>query len=276
MSQQQAISDRVRGLIADSGLTQSDFAARCGLDAPKLSKSLSGVRRFTSLDLARIADVAGVTVDWLLGTEPPTPALAGRAASSGGDSVEVAVRMATAFARARADLADLGYRSHPVHLESSQRGKAVDQGARLAAQAAVIFRSAGCEPTARELAPVVEEVFGIDVAVAELPDGFDGLAWRDDDAELIVVGTSTVPARQRFTIAHELGHLLAGDDQRLHLDPNVMDQDHRRQPSEMRANAFAAAFLMPEDLLAERAAKGDVRAFADLADQLSVSPSTLT
>ncbi|WP_345399290.1 hypothetical protein [Nonomuraea salmonea] len=38
-----------------------------------MSKSSSGVRRFTSLDLARIADLCGVSVDWLPGVAQPTP-----------------------------------------------------------------------------------------------------------------------------------------------------------------------------------------------------------
>lgn len=35
---------RVRQLIKESGLTQAEFAGRVGLDASKMSKSLSGVR----------------------------------------------------------------------------------------------------------------------------------------------------------------------------------------------------------------------------------------
>lgn len=73
-----SLNDRVRHLIGASGLSQGQFAEAVGLDAPKLSKSLSGVRRFSSLDLARIAEHAGRTVDWLLtGEEPPWPSRLG-------------------------------------------------------------------------------------------------------------------------------------------------------------------------------------------------------
>lgn len=56
--------DRVRELIERSGRSQGEFAGVVGLDGPKLSKALSGARRFSSLDFARIADVGQVSVDW--------------------------------------------------------------------------------------------------------------------------------------------------------------------------------------------------------------------
>jgi transcriptional regulator with XRE-family HTH domain len=75
MSGEQVVSQRVRQVISESGLSQAEFAAKAGLDGPKMSKSLSGVRRFTSLDLARIADVGGVTVLYLLGSRDPASRL---------------------------------------------------------------------------------------------------------------------------------------------------------------------------------------------------------
>ena len=70
--------DRVRDLIQASGLSQGDFALRVGLNDSKLSKSLSGARRFSSLDLARIAEICEVTVDWLITGDEPPLALAAR------------------------------------------------------------------------------------------------------------------------------------------------------------------------------------------------------
>jgi Zn-dependent peptidase ImmA (M78 family) len=123
----------------------------------------------------------------------------------------------------------------------------------------------------------VEKAFGADVAVVGLDEGFDGLAASSNEAKLIVLGTSQVPARQRFTLAHELGHLLTGDDQDVHLDKDVYDRAQSKDPSEMRANSFASTFLMPEDIL--RSAVGTTGltedAFAALSCDLQVSPSAL-
>ncbi|WP_051061767.1 TetR/AcrR family transcriptional regulator [Nocardiopsis chromatogenes] len=62
----EGLRHRVRDVIRRSGRPQREFAADMGLEASKLSKSLSGTRRFTAEELVRIADAAGVTVNWLL------------------------------------------------------------------------------------------------------------------------------------------------------------------------------------------------------------------
>lgn len=51
--------------------------------------------------------------------------------------------------------------------------------------------------------------------------------------------------RQRFTVAHELGHALLDDDQ----DVVVSFTGDQKSQREARANAFAARFLMPTDFL---------------------------
>ncbi|MFI7708198.1 ImmA/IrrE family metallo-endopeptidase [Nonomuraea sp. NPDC049480] len=115
------------------------------------------------------------------------------------------------------------------------------------------------------------------MAISELPVGFDGLACSKEHYRLIITDTSTVPSRQRFTLAHELGHVLAADDQGLLLDTDIYDKHHSKQSSEIRANAFATAFLLPEELL--RSETSDMAwtddAFAKPAFRWWVSPSAL-
>ncbi|MDN5821292.1 MAG: helix-turn-helix domain-containing protein, partial [Brachybacterium sp.] len=62
----EAVRSRVRWSITESGLAQREFARRLGLDETKLSKALRGTRRFSPTELAQIADIADVTVTWLL------------------------------------------------------------------------------------------------------------------------------------------------------------------------------------------------------------------
>ena len=267
--------DRVRTLISESGLTQHNFAQKVGLDDSKLSKALGGSRRFSSLDLARIADLCKVTVDWLITGDEPALALAARTT---GGSAGSAIREARRLSTMRSDLADLGFPQpwHPVDVDLGTGGW-TEQGSRLAAAAQAQVGQVDGPVQQDDLAELVEAVFGADVAVLDLGGGFDGLATSSDEVKLIVLATSTVPARQRFTLAHELGHLLAGDDQGVHLDEDIFDKAQAKNPSEMRANAFAASFLMPEQAL--RAAAGTSglteRAFAGLACDLRVTPSAL-
>lgn len=271
------IVDRVRELIGRSGMGQGEFAEAVGLDGSKLTKSLKGERRFTSLNLANIAQHSGVTVDWLLGTEAPTPALAARHDSSADvedDGTRFAIAKATEYAQLRADLHQLGYPQTESKFVWSDRGRSpVTDGEKLAAAAVQHLRAQNVDHTAdRSLVELVESAFGVDIAVVKAP-GFDGLTWQSEFSRLIMIGTSSIPGRRRFTIAHELAHLLVGDDQEL----NIENPNRRRHPTEVRANTFAASFLMPEDKVVEHLAGRPINreSFAEVSCKLFVTPTTL-
>ncbi len=268
-------SDRVRHVIGTSGLTQAAYATQIGLDATKLSKSLSGARRFSSLDLARIAELSGVTVDWLL-TGVVSP-LATAARASHGSSSGTALQIASELVELRESATRLGFPQERVELALPPLGgRAVEQGHALAAAALAHVRAAQGDSTVLDLAALIERCFGIDVCIRDLGDGFDGLAVMSPEASVILAGVTAIPYRQRFTLAHELGHILAGDDQGIHVDVDIFSAESRRGPSEMRANAFAAAFLMPADKLSGRVRPGfDEAQFAALVMELHVSPSAL-
>ncbi|WP_098731021.1 TetR family transcriptional regulator C-terminal domain-containing protein [Brevibacterium epidermidis] len=68
-SSSEATGLRVREAIRRSGLKQRKVAEAIGIDETKLSKALSGRRRFTADELLGVATVTGVTVRWLLGDE---------------------------------------------------------------------------------------------------------------------------------------------------------------------------------------------------------------
>ena len=102
LSLMEGIPDRVLSLIEASGQSRRAFAQDIGLDDSKLSKSLSGARRFSSLDLARIADKCGVTVDWLVTGEEPALAIAARTTSG---QARTALEAAKRYSVMREDLA---------------------------------------------------------------------------------------------------------------------------------------------------------------------------
>ncbi|MGW6579718.1 TetR family transcriptional regulator C-terminal domain-containing protein [Streptomyces globisporus] len=66
--QQDEVAARVRQVIDTAGVSAREFARRIVIDPSKLSRSLNGTRRFTAAELARIADIGGVDVGWLLGS----------------------------------------------------------------------------------------------------------------------------------------------------------------------------------------------------------------
>jgi len=265
--------ERVREVIERSGHSHREFAELVGLDAPKLSKSLAGIRRFTSVDLARIGDLGDVSIEWLLGGEEPALALAARAAS--GSSTRRAVEEAHALTSQREGLSELG---HPQHWRfpavPPRTGTWTADGEHEAAAALSHLATVGIDPQGPSLAAVVEEGFGIDVAVRDLGADFDGLSVATPTCRLILLAPTAAPFRPRFTLAHELGHLLAGDDQGLHVDADIDHLD--RSETEVRASSFAAAFLMPQAVVVDAVrADRSYEGFCALAMTLRVSPSAL-
>jgi Zn-dependent peptidase ImmA (M78 family) len=82
-----------------------------------------------------------------------------------------------------------------------------------------------------------------------------GFLYRGSDHSIIGVNKDHVPVRQRFTIAHEIGHLLLHEHDQVHVDrgfrvrlrSDISSQGTDRD--EMEANRFAAELLMPLKML---------------------------
>lgn len=84
---------------------------------------------------------------------------------------------------------------------------------------------------------------GVRTAWIDLPDEVSGLTLRQREAGLFVVVNRRHPwIRRRFSWAHELAHVRLDAD----ISGTVSRVDARDDLREIRANAFAATFLMPE------------------------------
>lgn len=269
------VASRVRQLLETNALPHRELAKAVELDPDKLSKSLSGVRRFTSLELASIADHFGVSVNWLLGIDETPVAVAARQSGSH-VRLEPIVEQLGDYAEVRSSLIELGYPNHLPTLEPGFSSVWFEQGSTMAEQALDLIDKAEASVAPGNLIDTIEEVFNVDVVLADLQDGCDGLAWRRDGVGIIAAATTSVMARQRFTLAHELCHVLNGDHQDLHVDQDVYKA--RQEPSEVRANAFAASLLMPERRLRldDRASHLTEESFASLVMDYAVSPNTLS
>jgi Zn-dependent peptidase ImmA (M78 family) len=123
-------------------------------------------------------------------------------------------------------------------LPSAQRS-AEDQG-RLLAEAVRSELSLGLGPVL-DVSEPAESVLGVDTAVLALPEKVSGFTALDPErgVTLVLVNTADVPERQRFTLAHELGHVLFGDGAETHR------LDGERTLEERRCDAFARHLLAP-------------------------------
>jgi Zn-dependent peptidase ImmA (M78 family) len=91
---------------------------------------------------------------------------------------------------------------------------------------------------------LVEDAAGLPVVVAALPQDVAGASWRRGNSAVLWVNGEQPPVRQRFTLAHEFGHVCCGHEGAAVDTPATLagrSQDSR----EVQANAFAAELLMP-------------------------------
>lgn len=239
--------ERVREILDSTGMKNSEIAGAIATTPDKLSKSLSGVRKFTTTELALLAELAGTTVEWILtGRHRASPAIAARTAMAAAPHTSDIETIARRFSEASDQLAMLSEPKRDLKALPPLRHvwSYIEQANELAAEAlAAVSASGSSVVSTPSLVDVVEDAFSIDVAVTSLPEGLDGCSWQTDEQRLIMLQPTDRWARQRFTLAHELGHILAGDAQELIAEEVP---SHSSLETEKRANSFAAAFLMPE------------------------------
>lgn len=98
--------------------------------------------------------------------------------------------------------------------------------------------------------PVEEIATKLQIKIGREPsEDFSGILIRKDGKALIGINSTESHVRQRFTIAHELGHFLLHPNKATFVDYRDNQKDIMRTPREKQANAFAAALLMPRTRL---------------------------
>lgn len=134
---------------------------------------------------------------------------------------------------------------------------------------------------------------GIDVRYEPADDNLSGFLIRDAKHRRVVIGVNSSHSskRQRFTIAHEIGHFLLHEGKKLHVDRtgNMMRVQCRNEDSskgidveEKEANLFAAEVLMPRSFIKSDLAKietldlQDEQVLKKMADSYKVSIQALT
>lgn len=125
---------------------------------------------------------------------------------------------------------------------------------------------------------------GVECEGERLPDNVSGFIEKVDDYDYrIVYNSRHARVRQRFTIAHELGHFYlhrqilgcgTGDNKAYRSEDTGHDNPNITQRHETEANAFAADLLMPKKLIEKWHDEGC--SFYDVKRKLDVSEEALT
>jgi Zn-dependent peptidase ImmA (M78 family) len=135
------------------------------------------------------------------------------------------------------------------------------------------------EDVARRLgAELTYEAFDGDVS---------GMLYREGEGQMPIIGVNSrqAPTRQRFTVAHEIGHLVLHRGQPVFVDSfvRVNWRAGKSGRDEVEANAFAAELLMPRNLIEESIDSAQTRhgtllrdaLVSELARKFHVSPEAM-
>lgn len=120
-----------------------------------------------------------------------------------------------------------------------------------------LYRKLGADEVPVDVEAIADRL-GVPVIYDDLgsPE-ISGLLISNDDGACIIIQKADHPNRQRFSVAHEIGHLVLEDQfeegEHVHVDRGnyISRRDARSSegvdPKEMEANGFASSLLMPEE-----------------------------
>ena len=242
---------RIRVAREARGLTQDDVAQHLGVSRPTVAQMELGNRAVTSLELDQLArlfgrDLREFVADAFQEQDALSALFRAEEAVIQQPHVIDALRNCATLGREVTNLEQLlgidregvAAAVYPSPIPRS-RWQAVQQGERVASQER---RRLGLG-----LAPVgslseLLETQGVRTALIDLPDDVSGLTMADLAIGVFIVANRTHHAvRRRFSLAHEYAHALLDRD-RL---GTVSRTTERNDLVEVRANTFAAAFLLP-------------------------------
>ncbi len=248
---------RIAALREARGMTGEELGAALGLSRSQVSKVEHGTRRLDVSEVAAIADALEVSLGEVLGTERSgSLALAARVmAAPQADGTLPSRRRLRQLLEAEASLAAAtGLRaSRPTQSGLDVLALIGDQGLpsgrvpwRDGEDLAILVRQGlglGRAPIA-DVAELAERHFGLDVLAWPTGTAVSGLCAHGHGVAMVLISTSFPRGHQRFTAAHELAHHLLRDPREIVIDSDLYDGGN---PMEKRANAFAAALLMPAE-----------------------------
>jgi Zn-dependent peptidase ImmA (M78 family)/transcriptional regulator with XRE-family HTH domain len=271
-----ALGARVRGERERRGWTQRDLETHSGLDHVRIHRIETDPKQSVRIEeILSLAKAFGVSGRWLIKGPEVQDRLVVAArcrdevnAVAAIQSVAHYVELANALDEVNDATCSADVTAYAQELTNNPRvwGKKV---------AAAIRKGWGAQTgPLHELPALIESHTGILVALQSLPDDVDGIAVRDPQTgnALIAVSTHCTWERQRFTIAHELGHILAGDQRVEAVTGNG------NSAIETRAHEFARNFLVPAtDLRALSADDSEWTAarVAKVAWEYQVSPTVV-
>lgn len=125
-------------------------------------------------------------------------------------------------------------------------GKDTNKGAKRAREARAELGLGPAAPIPCILT-TIEVTARLPVVLCGMPESIAGCVTSTPAGPIVWVNGSQFAPRQRFTLAHEFGHVRCGHDRAVAVDTFETLSGRTTDSREVQANAFAAEFLAPAD-----------------------------
>ncbi len=121
---------------------------------------------------------------------------------------------------------------------------------------------------------LIAKIDDIRVKYEDMDGGKSGSLYFDDGIWVITINNKHHISRQRFTLAHELGHYILHKEKNSLFEDTTFFRGGSMDSIEYTANEFAAKILMPEDRVRALIDSG-IRDLVTLANKFTVSSSAM-
>jgi Zn-dependent peptidase ImmA (M78 family)/DNA-binding XRE family transcriptional regulator len=247
---QKDLAERLKQARLEAGMSQEAVAEVLKLPRPTVSQIEAGKRSVDSLELVKLAKLYRKPLSFFLEEQPEKKEKESVVAMC--FRAEALTKEDEAVVSEFADLCRnytwlehlLGYELRlalPMRLQAGRprsKGEAIRAAERLAIEVRKLL-DLGDDPVCNIIDLLEQQ--GVRIIIRPLHnERFSGLFLEDEEiGPCILINASHRPARIAYTAAHEYGHILLDRE----LKTKVCDED--KDLVDVRADVFAAAFLMP-------------------------------
>ena len=239
VSSWEEVGSRVAAARAAAGFTQQQLAERVGLHRSALTRVEQGQRHLDALELVQLAGALGRSADWFVSSPPGAIASHRRIRSDDKDMrrLEDILEAVTRDVELLDEINELRATTLPnLALPKIE----TIEDAQSAATTVREVLPAGKDGPIHGLSEQVEHVGLCGFSFNLGPQVIDGGYVRVNNVGVAVVNGSTPAGRRRFSLAHELGHHVMGDEYSADFAIGQSREDRERL-----INAFAIHLLMP-------------------------------
>jgi len=253
---QEELARRLKEAREKARFTQEQVASALGLVRPVIAQIEAGKRKVSSLELAALAHLYGRPIhsffEEAFEAEGLSYILRAVPEVRSDHQIQEGMNRGLEIINAILDLENkLGInRPSPGPLcaydrKMRTRWDAVEQGQEIAAQERNRL-GLGVAPVGDPASLL--DTQGILTLEMQLPAGLSGFTFRSGEATVCAINSTEPPVRQRYSVIHEYCHALCDLKD---LPAIVSREEGKKDLREVRADVFAACFLIPENAVRE-------------------------